>query len=57
MSESTLEYLVYWWDSLDILHEEDFASLTEASIRKAELTRQGFVARIVGVKTTIDDRS
>lgn len=55
VSESTLEYRVYYWNSEGRWIQEDFASLTEALIRKTELKRQGITARIVGIKTTIGE--
>lgn len=60
VSESTLEYRVYYFNHFGAtgkVCEEEFASLTEAEIRKAQLKREGITARIVGIRTTIDDRS
>lgn len=52
-TETTLEYRVYWRTADGRFCEESFASLTEATIRKEVLKRQGVVARIVGVRVTV----
>lgn len=45
-------YRVYWTDESG-WHEDEYPSLTEATIRKAELKRQGIVGRIVPIRTVV----
>lgn len=53
MTVSDLIYRVYWTDATGRVREEEFASLTEATVRRNALRREGITARIVGIRTTI----
>lgn len=47
-------YRLYWQDRDGRNREQEFDTLTEATIRKAELRRAGIAARIVPIRTPAD---